>query len=68
MDDIAVYLDIKLESARRYRARARDKGGLPEQDHMFGRTPAWRPATIITWHEQERAGKGTRTDLGPAGS
>ena len=34
----------------------------------IGRTPVWKPATIIAWNETERRGQGTRTDLGrPAG-
>lgn len=63
MDDIAAWLDVKYPTVRRYRARPRDKGGLPPEDRMFGRTPAWRPSTIIRWHREERRGQGARTDL-----
>jgi hypothetical protein len=68
MDDIAAHLGVKAASVRRYRARPADKGGLPPEDRMIGRTPVWKPATVITWNETERRGQGTRTDLNwPAG-
>jgi hypothetical protein len=60
MDDIAAYLGVKVASVRRYRARPRERGGLPPEDRMIGRTPVWRPATIIRWHEHERRGQGWR--------
>jgi hypothetical protein len=60
MDDIAAYLGIAPKSARRYRSRPPASGGLPKEDRMFGRTPAWRPATIAAW---KRPGRGARTDL-----
>jgi hypothetical protein len=63
MDDIAAHLDVKSSSVRRYRSRPQDKGGLPPEDRMIGRTPVWKPATITEWHEGERAGQGARTDL-----
>jgi cobalamin biosynthesis protein CobD/CbiB len=57
MADIAAHLGVKLRSVHTYRLRgveARkegnpDPGGLPEPDNMVGRTPVWRPATIIAW-------------------
>lgn len=63
MDDIAAHLGVKPTSIRRYRARPLDKGGLPREDRMIGRTPVWKPVTVITWNETERRGQGTRTDL-----
>lgn len=64
MADIAAYLsrrhgrEVKAASVRRYRAR--ERGGLPAEDRMFGRTPVWRPQTIIRWDEHERRGHGWR--------
>jgi len=60
MDDVAAYLGIAPESARRYRSRPVARGGLPKEDRMFGRTPAWKPATITAW---KRPGRGARSDL-----
>lgn len=60
MDDVAAYLGIAPESARRYRSRSLARGGLPKEDRMFGRTPAWKPATITAW---KRPGRGARSDL-----
>ncbi|MDT0377264.1 MarR family transcriptional regulator [Streptomyces sp. DSM 42041] len=54
--DIAEHLGVKVETVRVYRTR----GDLPEPDRMFGRTPAWRPETILNW---QRPGRGARTDL-----
>lgn len=48
----------------RYLARKHEKAGNPrpgdlvKEDMLFGRTPAWRPSTIIRW-ERERPGPGT---------
>lgn len=58
LEDVAAYWGIKYDSARRYRAR----GNLPPEDRKFGRSPAWRPATIIN---HTRPGQGARTDLKP---
>lgn len=66
MGDVAAFLsaragrEVKPASVRRYRARPRERGGLPPEDRMFGRTPVWRPQTIIRWHEDERRGQGWR--------
>jgi hypothetical protein len=60
MEDIAAFLQVKIASVRRYRARPRDRGGLPPDDRMFGRTPVWKPQTITRWHENERRGQGWR--------
>jgi hypothetical protein len=67
-DDVAAYLGVEPASVRRYRTRPRDQGGLPPEDRMFGRTPAWKPSTVIAWNETERPGRGTRTDLNAPGS
>lgn len=67
MEDIAAYLsrrgrgrEVKVASLWRYRSRPRERGGLPEEDKMFGRTPAWRPGTIMRWDDHERRGRGWR--------
>lgn len=62
-DDVAAYIGVTAATVRRYRMRPRDKGGLPPEDRMFGRTPVWKPATITAWNENERKGRGARTDL-----
>jgi hypothetical protein len=63
MDDVAAYLGLKVESVRRYRSRALANGGLPKEDRKFGQSPAWKPETIVRWHEGGRPGAGKRTDL-----
>lgn len=46
----------------RYKARKHARAGkpmpgdIPAEDELFGRTPAWRPATITGW---QRPGAGT---------
>lgn len=48
----------------RYNAGLRRKAGestpadLPEEDEMVGRTPRWRPKTIIDWDTYDRPGQG----------
>ncbi len=54
-EDVAAYLDVTANTVASYKAR----GQMPEPDRLFGRTPAWRPATIIEWHER-RPGHGGR--------
>ncbi|MGW3196313.1 helix-turn-helix transcriptional regulator [Streptomyces sp. NPDC001118] len=56
--EIAEHWGVKVATIRAYRSRKR--GELPEPDHIYGRTPLWRPATIISF---ERPGQGARTDL-----
>ncbi|MGW2223814.1 hypothetical protein [Streptomyces formicae] len=56
--DVAAHWRIATQTVRTYRSRKR--GELPEPDHRYGRTPLWRPATIIGF---ERPGQGARTDL-----
>lgn len=69
LGDVAAYLGVKLVTVHRYRKRPREKGGLPPEDYKIGRTPVYRPSTVIAWNKSERAGRGTRTDLNrpPAG-
>lgn len=61
LQDVAAHLGIKYDSARREKAR----GNLPDPDKVFGRSPAWRPATILN---HQRPGKGARTDLASGGA
>lgn len=56
--DVAAYWGVSPQTIRTYRSRRR--GELPKEDRMFGRSPVWRPATIIDF---ERPGQGRRTDL-----
>jgi hypothetical protein len=56
--DIAEHWGISAQTIRSYRSRGR--GELPPEDAKFGRTPAWKPRTIL---EFQRPGKGARTDL-----
>lgn len=58
MAEIAAYWGIEYESVRKYRTRGR--GELPPEDKLFGRSPVWKPATIIA---HPRPGRGARTDL-----
>ncbi|MFK0125582.1 helix-turn-helix transcriptional regulator [Streptomyces nigra] len=56
--DVADHWGVSPQTIRAYRSRGR--GELPPADRTFGRSPAWRPATIIAF---QRLGQGTRTDL-----
>jgi hypothetical protein len=58
VSDIAEYWDVSPQTIRSYRSRGR--GELPQEDKVFGRSPVWRPATIINF---QRPGQGARTDL-----
>jgi predicted DNA-binding transcriptional regulator AlpA len=42
---VANLLGIAVGSVARYRTR----GTLPPPDVMLGRSPGWRPATILVW-------------------
>lgn len=53
--DVAAYLGVSVSTVSTYKAR----GQMPAPDRTFGRTPAWRPASIIEWHET-RPGHGGR--------
>lgn len=56
--DIAEHWGVTPQTIRTYRSRGR--GELPPEDAIFGRSPVWRPATIL---EFQRPGRGARTDL-----
>jgi hypothetical protein len=56
--DVADHWQVSEQTIRAYRSRRR--GELPPADRVFGRSPAWRPATILRF---QRIGQGTRTDL-----
>lgn len=56
--DVAEYWHVTPQTIRTYRSR--NRGELPKPDRVFGRSPAWKPATITGF---ERLGQGTRTDL-----
>lgn len=58
ISDVAEYWGVAPQTIRTYRARGR--GELPPEDRKFGRSPAWRPQTIIRF---VRPGQGARTDL-----
>src|SRR5690606_39536537 len=49
--DIADHWGVSYNTVRTYRARGR--GELPEPDAVFGRSPAWRPATIIRFQDRK---------------
>jgi hypothetical protein len=53
--DVAAFLGVTPRTVSSYKAR----GQMPEPDRHFGRTPAWRPARIIEWHNR-RPGHGGR--------
>jgi hypothetical protein len=56
--DIAEHWGVTPQTIRTYRSRKR--GELPEPDKVFGRSPVWKPATILSF---QRPGQGARTDL-----
>jgi hypothetical protein len=56
--DIADHWGVTPATVRTYRSRKR--GELPEPDKVFGRSPVWKPATILNF---QRPGQGARTDL-----
>ncbi|UXY28553.1 helix-turn-helix transcriptional regulator [Streptomyces sp. HUAS TT20] len=56
--EVAEHWGVNEQTIRAYRSRGR--GELPAPDKTFGRSPVWRPATIIRF---QRLGQGTRTDL-----
>ena len=56
--DVAAYWGVSPQTIRTYRSRGR--GEIPKEDQTFGRSPVWKPATIIGF---ERPGQGKRTDL-----
>lgn len=75
--ELADMLGIGVPSARAYHAKAKQnrrkaaetgdqshilQGDLPEPDHMFGQSPAWKEATIRAW-VKKRPGKGNHTSV-----
>jgi predicted DNA-binding transcriptional regulator AlpA len=62
-EDVAAYLGVSTSTVGSYKAR----GQMPEPDRHFGRTPAWRPARIIEWHDA-RPGHGGRPPKRPRSS
>jgi len=70
MPDIADYLGVKLPTVHTYRIRGQKLRqrqadgedlapeqllvGLPPEDAMMGRTPVWRPGTIVEWKKRRR--------------
>ncbi|MFD0884881.1 helix-turn-helix domain-containing protein [Streptosporangium algeriense] len=50
-EEVAEYLGVAVRTVYTYRLRGEkgEPGGLPKEDRMFGRSPAWRPATITGW-------------------
>lgn len=58
ISDVAEHWGVSPQTIRTYRSRRR--GEMPEPDAVFGRSPVWKPKTIIDF---ERPGQGKRTDL-----
>ncbi len=58
LHDVADHWDVSYNTVRTYRSR--NRGELPPPDATFGRSPVWKPQTIITF---QRPGQGARTDL-----
>lgn len=68
--EVAEYLGVKPQTVHRYRVRSDDlrkrqaageevtptqlAGALPMEDQMMGRTPVWRPETIVEWKKRRR--------------
>ena len=46
--------------SRRALERERSAGRLPKPDHFIGRSPRWRPATILRWLGEKSDGRGAR--------
>lgn len=66
LEAVADYIGVTYASARTYHGRSQINrkngtprpGDFPEPDERFGRSPVWRPETIITWYTQQRPGRG----------
>jgi hypothetical protein len=55
--DVAHFINTRVSTVSGYRRR----GLLPEPDRFFGRSPVWRPAKIVWWHNHRpRLGIGGR--------
>ena len=61
--EVAAYLGVSAATVSSYKTR----GQMPAPDRQFGRTPVWRPARIIEWHET-RPGHGGRPPNRPRNS
>jgi hypothetical protein len=55
---VAEHWGVTEQTIRTYRSR--NRGELPEPDKVFGRSPVWKPETILNF---VRPGQGARTDL-----
>lgn len=55
--DVAAYLRVKPDTVSGYKTRRQ----MPEPDEQVGRTPVWRPATIIEWRPRTARGEEDRT-------
>lgn len=53
--EVAEHLGVSDGTVRAYKHR----GYLPRPDGVLGKSPWWRPATIIQW-QQQRPGQGAR--------
>lgn len=62
VNDIAEYLGVAVTTVHTYRFRGKKNlpGGLPPEDKVFGRSPVWKPATIISWPRPGRGAGGGR--------
>ncbi|MEV7011070.1 hypothetical protein [Streptosporangium sp. NPDC051022] len=66
ISEVAGFLGVQINTVRVYNARSvanqrngtPKAGDLPRPDRVFGRSPAWRPATITVWNERDRPGMG----------
>ena len=63
-DDVAAYLGVSASTVASYKSR----GQMPEPERHFGRTPVWRPRTIIDWHDNRPGHGGRRPNRPPSRS
>jgi predicted DNA-binding transcriptional regulator AlpA len=56
--EVSSYLGISAKTWNSYVSR----GQAPVAERFFGRTPAWRSATVKAW-KKARPGRGSRSDL-----
>jgi hypothetical protein len=61
-DDVAAYLGVSASTVASYKSR----GQMPEPERHFGRTPVWRPQTIIDWHDNRPGHGGRRPNRPPS--
>lgn len=50
LTDVARECSLSMSTVSAYRAR----GLMPEPDTQYGRTPLWRPETIMAWRKGQR--------------